>query len=58
MAEGRGCALTDLTLEDLQTLHPLFSADVMSVSRTLSLTLTLTLTLTLPRSTCRCSSTC
>ena len=31
LAEGRGCALTDLTLLDLQGLHPLFSEDVMAV---------------------------
>ena len=31
LAESRGCALTDLTLADLQTLHPLFTDDVMSV---------------------------
>ena len=31
MAETRGCALTDLTLQDLQTLHPLFTDDVMAV---------------------------
>ena len=31
LAEGRSCALTDLTLADLQTLHPLFSEDVMAV---------------------------
>jgi len=31
MAEERGCALTDLTLEDLQGMHSLFEADVMSV---------------------------
>ena len=28
MAEERGCALTDLTLADLQTLHELFTDDV------------------------------
>ena len=28
MAEERGCALTDLTLADLKTLHPLFTEDV------------------------------
>ena len=28
MAEERGCALTDLSLADLQTLHELFEADV------------------------------
>ena len=27
----RGCALTDLTLADLQGLHPLFADDVMGV---------------------------
>jgi argininosuccinate lyase len=31
MAETRGCALTDLTLADLQSLHVLFTEDVMSV---------------------------
>jgi len=31
LAEQRGCALTDLTLADLQSLHPLFTDDVMSV---------------------------
>merc|ERR1719453_71947 len=31
MAEERGCALTDLSLADLQTLHPLFTEDVMKV---------------------------
>merc|ERR1719331_1225597 len=29
MAEERGCSLTALSLADLQTLHPLFTADVM-----------------------------
>ena len=28
MAEERGCALTALSLADLQTLHPLFTEDV------------------------------
>ena len=31
LAEKRGCALTDLTLADLQSLHPLFTEDVMAV---------------------------
>ena len=31
IAEERGCALTDLTLDDLRGLHPLFEADVMAV---------------------------
>jgi len=31
LAEQRGCALTALTLEDLQGLHALFEADVMAV---------------------------
>ena len=31
LAEERGCALTDLTLADLQGLHPLFADDVMGV---------------------------
>ena len=31
LAEERGCALTELTLADLQGLHPLFTADVMAV---------------------------
>jgi len=31
MAEERNCPLTELTLADLQTLHPLFTEDVMSV---------------------------
>ena len=31
LAEERGCALTDLTLVDLQGLHPLFADDVMGV---------------------------
>ena len=31
LAEQRGCALTDLTLADLQGLHPLFTDDVMAV---------------------------
>jgi len=31
MAEERGCALTALSLADLQTLHPLFTEDVMAV---------------------------
>jgi len=31
MAEQRNCPLTQLTLADLQTLHPLFTSDVMSV---------------------------
>jgi argininosuccinate lyase len=31
MAETRGCALSDLTVADLQTIHPLFSEDVVQV---------------------------
>mmetsp|Transcript_41014 Transcript_41014/g.68137 ORF Transcript_41014/g.68137 Transcript_41014/m.68137 type:complete len:457 (-) Transcript_41014:476-1846(-) len=31
MAEQRGCALTDLTTQDLQSLHALFDEDVMGV---------------------------
>jgi len=31
MAEERGCSLTALSLADLQTLHPLFTEDVMAV---------------------------
>ena len=31
MSEERSCALTDLTLKDLQTLHTAFEADVMDV---------------------------
>jgi argininosuccinate lyase len=31
LAEERGCALTDLSLEDLKKLHPLFTDDVMAV---------------------------
>lgn len=31
MAEDRGCALTDLSLDDLRTLHPAFGPDVESV---------------------------
>jgi len=31
MAEERGCALTDLSVADLQSLHALFADDVMSV---------------------------
>jgi argininosuccinate lyase len=31
MAEERGCALTDLSVKDLATLHPLFTDDVMAV---------------------------
>jgi len=31
LAESRGCALTDLTLADLQSLHELFAPDVMAV---------------------------
>ena len=31
LAEERNCRLTDLTLADLKTLHPLFTDDVMSV---------------------------
>ena len=34
MAEERGCALTDLSLADLQTLHELFEADVRIRSST------------------------
>ncbi|KAJ9522528.1 hypothetical protein QJQ45_008364 [Haematococcus lacustris] len=31
MAETRGCALSDLSVADLQTIHPLFSEDVVQV---------------------------
>mmetsp|Transcript_2445 Transcript_2445/g.6262 ORF Transcript_2445/g.6262 Transcript_2445/m.6262 type:complete len:516 (-) Transcript_2445:347-1894(-) len=31
MAETRGCALSDLTVKDLQSIHPLFSDDVVQV---------------------------
>lgn len=31
MAEDRGCALSDLTVQDLQTIHPLFTDDVVLV---------------------------
>jgi argininosuccinate lyase len=31
MAETRGCALSDLTVADLQSIHPLFSDDVVQV---------------------------
>lgn len=31
LAEARGCALTALSLQDLQGLHPLFTEDVMAV---------------------------
>jgi argininosuccinate lyase len=31
MAEDRGCALSDLTVDDLKTINPLFEADVVDV---------------------------
>jgi hypothetical protein len=31
MAEDRGCTLFDLTVKDLQTIHPLFADDVIQV---------------------------
>jgi len=31
LAEDRGCALTDLSIDDLRGLHPLFTQDVMGV---------------------------
>lgn len=31
MAEDRDCELSDLTAEDLRTIHPLFEDDVVSV---------------------------
>ncbi len=31
LAESRGCPLTDLSVDDLASLHPLFSADVLAV---------------------------
>ena len=31
LAEARSCALTELSLADLQSLHPLFTEDVMAV---------------------------
>jgi len=31
MAEDRGCALSDLTPDDLRTIHPLFEDDVALV---------------------------
>lgn len=31
MAEDRGCALSDLKVEDLKTIHPLFEQDVEQV---------------------------
>ncbi len=33
MAETRGVALSDLTVADLKTIHPLFSEDVTAVRR-------------------------
>jgi argininosuccinate lyase len=32
MAEDRGVGLNQLSVEDLQTIHPLFAADVVQVS--------------------------
>lgn len=32
MAEDRGCGLSDLSVKDLQTIHPLFSDDVVQAS--------------------------
>lgn len=31
LAEDRGCALSDLTVADLQGIHPLFADDVVKV---------------------------
>jgi argininosuccinate lyase len=31
MAEDHGCKLSDLTVEDLKTIHPLFGEDVTQV---------------------------
>jgi argininosuccinate lyase len=31
MAEDRGCSMSDLSVKDLKTLHPLFEDDVLQV---------------------------